>query len=113
MSTSPFVTVLRSLNYSHVVENFSNDVVDSLDNMKLPRIEIRMKAMIEAFDKQLDSAKKVNEYSKTDNVKVLSDKLKEINELCGSFYENRAFKEEEAKPQVNNEQKEETIETNQ
>ena len=95
MSATPFITVLRSLNYNHLVEDFTDEIVTAYDSMKLPRIEIRLKAMSESFDNQLATAKNLNEYAKTDSLKILSEKIKQINEFSISQYENRAFKEEE------------------
>ena len=94
MSASPFITVLRSLNYNHLVEDFSDEIVQKYDSMKLPRIEIRLKAMSESFDNQVTAAKNINEYAKTDSLKALSEKIKQIVEFSDSQYENRAFKPE-------------------
>ena len=96
MSTSPFVTVMRSLNYTHIVEGFSDDLVEAYDSMKLPRIEIRLKAISESFDKQVETAKNINNFSKTDSIKQLSEKLNEINKFSETRYESRAFKPEPA-----------------
>lgn len=92
MSTSPFVTALRSLNYSHVVENFSGDLVNAYDTMKLPRIEKRIKAMNNSFDNQVKVAKVTNEFAASNSIKELTEKIKEIRDFSAVRYSGRVFK---------------------
>lgn len=94
MSSSPLVVVLRSLNYSHIVSDYADDLTNTYDSMKLPRIEKRIESISESLTKQIEVAKQINEYSKTDNLKQLQEKINEIIKFSAAKYENRKFKPE-------------------
>ncbi|EAX97482.1 TolA protein, putative [Trichomonas vaginalis G3] len=94
-SSSPLIVVLRSLNYSHIVSDYAEDLTNTYDSMKLPRITKRLSSIAESLDKQTEAAKSINEFSKTNAIKDLQAKINEINKFSAAKFENRAFKAEQ------------------
>ena len=90
----PFITLLRAPNSNAQIEEYADSVRVSYDNMKIPRVGLR----IEEIGKNIESQKKVcetiNEIKENKSLDSLSAKLKEISDLIDSKYETRHFKEE-------------------
>lgn len=92
MSSSPFITLLRSLNYTSIVHGLADNLVDTYDGMKLPKMETKIKSISESFDKQTEQAKYIGEFNKENSLAELTEIMKDINKFCEEKFQNRKFK---------------------
>lgn len=75
MLRHPFITVLRSFNNSKTVNDCSHDFIDTLERMKIERVENRMKTIKKAFDEGIESSKKICEMGSNGMDKLKSNIL--------------------------------------
>ena len=98
MSNSPFISVLRSLNYTTIVSGLSDNLVSAYDSMKLPKMKTRMDSLNESLDKQIDCVKSIEEFDKSNKITNLDEMIKQIIDFSEQKYENREFKLEALNP---------------
>ena len=94
MSSSPFISILRSLNYTNIVSGLSDNLVSSYDSMKLPKMKTRMDNLNNSINKQLECVNAIQEFAKSNKVAQLDEMLKEIISYSEQKYENREFTSE-------------------
>ena len=95
MSNSPFIGILRSLNYTNIVSGLSDNIVSSYDGMKLPKMANRIHSLEDSLTQQISSCEQVLKFSNSNNLSNLDSMIKEIN----SFYDEK-FSEIEKQEQT-------------
>ena len=87
MTTDPFIQILRTFNPTLNVINLSENTLITYENMKILKLETKLKESENLIENQIENNKKINELNNSLLLKNISLNIKSIIDLSETFIE--------------------------